>query len=88
MNPIPQKFHDLAGSLINGRWNFVVNHGKDTGEHPYISTEARRGKEHVMITWHTRATGTYRLFTCMVNRRDVSLAKAMDIVRAEPKETP
>ena len=88
MIPIPQKFHALAGALINGRWNFVVNHGKDTpGDHPFISTEARRGTDHVMITWHTRATGTYRLFSCVVNKRDVTLTKAMDAVRADIKET-
>jgi hypothetical protein len=79
---IPTKCKDLVVALADGGWNFVVNHGKDTGDHPFISTEARRGKDHVMITWHTRATGTYRLFSCMVNKRDVSLTKAMEAVTA------
>lgn len=76
----PPKLKDLVGALTDHGWSFMVNHGKDTGDHPYVSTEARRGNESLMITWHTRATGTYRLFTCMINRRDVSLTKAMEAV--------
>jgi len=74
----PVKFKQLVNTLLDGGWSFVVNHGADTGSHPFVSTEARRGNDHIMITWHTRATGTYRLFTCMVNKRDVSLTKAME----------
>jgi hypothetical protein len=77
----PTKLTDLVVALTAGGWSFMVNHGKDTGSSPFISTEARRDNDHVMITWHTRATGTYRLFSCMVNRRDVSLTKAMEAVK-------
>ena len=79
---IPAKCKDLIGALTDSGWSFVVQHGKDTGEHPFISIEARREAGHVMVTWHTRATGTYRLFSCMVNKRDVSLTKAMEAVVA------
>jgi len=79
---IPAKCKDLISALTDGGWSFVVNHGTDTGDSPFISIEARRGKVHIMITWHTRATGTYRLFSCMVNRRDVSLTKAMEAVHS------
>ena len=78
----PPKLTDLVIALTQYGWSFVVNHGKDTGDSPYVSTEARRGNDHVMITWHTRATGTYRLFSCMVNKRDVSLTKAFESVTA------
>ena len=77
---IPAKCKELVSALVDGGWSFMVNHREDTGNHPYISVEARRGDGHVMITWHTRATGTYRLFSCMVNKRDVSLTKAMEVV--------
>jgi hypothetical protein len=77
---IPKKCKELVTSLVDGGWSFVVNHGKDTGENPFISTEGRRGNDHVMITWHARGTGTYRLFSCMVNKRDVSLTKAMEAI--------
>jgi len=82
VSEIPQKFHDLIRELIGNGWSFLVNQGKDTGDHPYISAEARRGRQDIRITWHTRAAGTYRLFSCMVNKRDVTLTKAMDAVRA------
>ena len=85
MSPIPTKFHDLLRELIGGGWSFMVNQGKDTGDHPFISVEARRGQQDVRITWHTRATGTYRLFSCMVQKRDVTLTKAMEAVR-KPQE--
>lgn len=77
---IPPKCRGLVADLTDGGWSFMVNHGTDTGDNPYIAIEARRGKDSIMITWHTRATGTYRLFTCMVNKRDVSLTKAMEVV--------
>ena len=84
---IPLKCRELVITLMDGGWSFMVNHGKDTGDHPFISVEARRGHGHVMVTWHTRATGTYRLFSCMVNKRDVSLTKAMVAVSAERPPT-
>jgi len=75
---IPLKCRELIITLMDGGWSFVVNHGKDTGDSPFISIEARRGTDHLMATWHTRATGTYRLFTCMINRRDTTLTKALE----------
>lgn len=76
----PAKLADVVTGLLDYGWSFVVQHGKDTGDHPFISIEGRRDMQHVMITWHTRATGTYRLFSCMVNKRDVSLTKALEAV--------
>ena len=80
MSRYPDKLTELVVALTAGGWNFVVNHGKDTGNSPYVSTEARRDNESLMITWHTRATGNYRLFSCMVNKRDVSLTRALEVV--------
>jgi len=78
----PKKLGDVVGGLLDYGWNFVVNHGKDTGNSPYISVEARRDNESLIITWHTRATGTYRLFTCMADRCDVTLTKALERITA------
>lgn len=80
----PAKLKEVVAGLVDYGWSFVVQHSKDTGDHPFIAIEARRGNDHVMVTWHTRATGTYRLFTCLVNRRDVTLTRAMGVVTAEP----
>jgi hypothetical protein len=79
---MPTKCQNLIAALAISGWSFVVQHGKDTGDSPFISIEGRRDTCHVMITWHTRATGTYRLFSCMVNKCDVSLTKAMEAVTA------
>jgi hypothetical protein len=79
---VPVKCKELINALADNMWSFVVNHGKDTVESPYVSIEAARGGVEVRVTWHTRATGTYRLFSCMVKKRDVTLTKALEAVRA------
>ena len=78
----PPKLSDLVVELTAYGWSFMLNHGKDTGGSPFISIEARRGNQDVRITWHTRATGTYRLLSCMVNKRDTTLTKAFGAVTA------
>jgi len=74
----PAKLADVTNALRDYGWSYFLNHGKDTGDSPFISVEARRDNVDVRITWHTRATGTYRLFSCMVNKRDATLTKAME----------
>jgi hypothetical protein len=80
----PAKLADVVTELLDYGWSFVLQHGKDTGDSPFISIEAKRSKDSdtIRITWHTRATGTYRLFSCMVNKRDVTLAKARETITA------
>lgn len=81
---IPLKCRELIIELMDAGWSFVVQHGKDTGDHPFISVEAKKAKDGgtIRVTWHTRATGTYRLFSCMVNKRDVTLTKALERIAA------
>ena len=80
----PAKLADVVTELLDYGWSFVVQHGKDTGEYPFISIEAKKSKDGttVRISWHTRATSTYRLFSCMVNKRDVTLTKARETITA------
>lgn len=78
MSDLPKRLPLLTGALTANRWSYVLNHSEDTGGSPYIAIEARRGQDSVMVTWHTRATGSYRLFTCMHNKRNKSLAALMD----------
>jgi len=80
----PAKLSAVVTALLDYGWSFVVQHGTDTGDSPFISIEAKRSKdsETIRITWHTRATGTYRLFSCVVNKRDVSLTKALEAITA------
>lgn len=76
----PKKLHDVVEALLDHGWSYFLNHGKDTGDHPFISVEARRGNQDVRITWHTRATGTYRLFSCLVKKRDTTLTRALETI--------
>lgn len=80
----PAKLSDVVNELLSYGWSFVVQHGKDTGEHPFISVEAQKAKDGdaIRIAWHTRATGTYRLFSCCINKRDVTLTKARETITA------
>ena len=80
----PAKLADVVTELLDYGWSFVLQHGKDTGDSPFISIEAKRSKDGdtIRITWHTRATGTYRLFSCMVNKRDATLTKARETITA------
>lgn len=80
----PKKLSNVINELLDHGWSFVLQHGTDTGEHPFISVEAKKTKdgETIRITWHTRTTGTYRLFSCMVNKRDVTLTKALETITA------
>lgn len=78
----PKKLHYVVEALLDYGWSYMLNHGKDTGNAPFISVEGRRGDMEVRITWHTRATGTYRLFSCMVNKRDVTLTRALELVQS------
>lgn len=79
---IPAKCKELIAALADNMWTFQVIHSVDTVDHPFVSVEARRDNDHLMITWHTRGTGTYRLFSCMANKRDLTLTKAMEKVAA------
>lgn len=78
----PTKCIELINNLLLSRWSFVVNHGTDTGGSPYINVEAARDNQKLYITWHTRETGTYRLFSCLHNARTVTLTKAMEAITA------
>lgn len=69
---------DFAIDAIDAGWSVLLQHGKDTGENPFVSVEAREGDRHLRLTWHTRDTGTYRLFSCALGRRDISLKAARE----------
>ena len=61
----------LETALDHG-WSAAYQRGKDSGGSPYITIEASRPNgdkrgtiARLTVTWHTRDTGTYRLFGCM-----------------------
>lgn len=72
----PTSAQDFAIDAIRSGWSVLLKHGKDTAGSPFVSVEAVKDERHLRITWHTRSTGTYRLFACSLNLGDVSLRGA------------
>lgn len=77
---------ELLLLAIDHGWSAKLQHGTDTGDNPFIEVTAIRDQKphQVSVTWHTRDTGTYRLFDAHVGAgqatRDVSLTKAREAV--------
>jgi hypothetical protein len=82
---IPANARELIDACLDNGWSILVQHGIDTGSSPYISVEAAKPTNRkIKVTWHTRNTGTYRLFSCMTGRpgmRDVTLKAALAFAR-------
>lgn len=64
-HPIPNRVGRFAAAAAEAGWRVRQGHGADTGGAPFVTVYARRGMWEVRATWHTRHTGTYRLFTCI-----------------------
>ena len=73
--------------------DFAIDHGasvmwqrsEDTGGNPYVTITVLINGWKLEATWHTRETGTYRLFSLIArgpNRgwHDVTLAKARELI--------
>lgn len=89
MSDFPEKARPLIEQMLESGWSFVVNHGTDTGGCAFVSIEGKRGNSGVKCAWHTRDTGTYRLFTCIASTPgtrwgDVTLRRALSIVGHQP----
>ena len=74
----------VDAALAAGR-AFIVNHGTDSGDSPFVSLTVKWPLHEVRLTWHTRDTGTYRLFSAMAktdarNWHDVTMAKAIQVI--------
>lgn len=74
----PTAARQFATDAINADWNVLVQHSTDTGENPFVSIDAIKSGRHLRLTWHTRDTGTYRLFSCALGNRDVTLTAARE----------
>lgn len=70
----------FAAQAIEHGWAVQVVHGTDTGNSPFITVLAIRDSERLELTWHTRATGTYRFMSAIAGRGNsahhLTLAKA------------
>lgn len=87
---VPPAARDLMLSCVDAGWDTLITQRVDTGGSPYVNVTARSEDPdgHIDATWHTRATGTYRLFHCLVGRsrgsvRDAPLKAAKALVAGE-----
>ena len=80
MSVEPTAARQFAKDAIDAGWNVLIQSGEDTGGSPFVSVEARQGLTHLRLTWHTRETGTYRLFSCASGHRDISLKAARELL--------
>lgn len=76
---------DLLNLAIDHNCAVAWKPGTDTGGSPYITVEVRKGEELALsLTWHTRETGTYRLFSALRGRgnqaKTTSLANARRLI--------
>lgn len=77
---------ELLLLAIDHGWSAKLQHGTDSGGSPFVEVTAIRDhKPHrVMVAWHTRDTGRYRLFDAHIGvgqaARGVSLTKAREAV--------
>lgn len=79
--PGPERALAFAEEAMRAGWDVIFEHGIDTGENAFVTVRARKAgtmQPELYLTWHTRAAGTYRLFTCLVGHRRVSLAEARE----------
>lgn len=75
----------VDAALKHGR-PFIVNHGMDSGDSPFVALTVKWDELYeVRLTWHTRDTGSYRLFSTLVrtatrNWHWVSMSAAIDLI--------
>jgi hypothetical protein len=82
---VTEKARDLVNAAMEAGWSVAYKPGVDTGFSPFVTVEAMREGGYFSVTWHTRATGTYRLFNCSFGEtrykaHDVSLKRILEEV--------
>lgn len=60
---------ELVLDCMKYGWSVAYHRGKDSARNPFVRVEGSRNvhdsddaNQYFSVTWHTRATGTYRLF--------------------------
>ena len=67
----PKAMRALASALEAARWRIEVGAGSDDLGNPFLTVESQDPAEScnaVRVVWHTRDSGTYRLFSCLLMR--------------------
>jgi hypothetical protein len=90
----PKALAELIAAALAHRRAFIVQHGVDSGDCPFVTFKAQWLPEgcdvstELQMTWHTRNTGTYRLFSAIArgyyrNWQDITAKKALKLVTGE-----
>lgn len=83
----------VTAALAHGR-SFLLNHEVDNGGSPFVTLTVKWAPEgcdiptEVRLTWHTRNTGTYRLFSAITRGysqgwRDITGKYALQLITGE-----
>lgn len=83
----PAKLSDVVDAALNAGRSFIVSHGTDTGGSPFVSATVKWEKYELRLTWHTRDTGSYRLFSSIAsipgrNWHDITATRAIELIGA------
>lgn len=83
----------VTAALDNGR-SFIVQHGVDSGGSPFVTAKALWTPDgcdvstEIQMSWHTRQTGTYRLFSAIARGHyrgwhDITAKQALALLAGE-----
>lgn len=83
----PVKARQFLTDALDQDWSGSLARGQDSGGAPFVSVRVMDASGTEMrLTWHTRGTGTYRLFSAMRQLRgrswhDITLKQAQETLR-------
>ena len=88
---LPKAALELIASAAERGWRIGVGHGRDSGDSPFVTIQLgiKDPDWRYQITWHTRDTGTYRLFSkiCRGGGHWWADAPSVKAIRAHITET-
>lgn len=74
---LPNRAVALLDALRGAGWGWTVGWNEDTGGNAFVTVKGRQagtpGAPEINVSWHTRQTGTPRLFGCIIARRQTSM---------------
>lgn len=89
---LPDRASSLVHALLVHGWATKTVHGLDTANNRFVSVEACRGDHELRLTWHTRDSGTYRLFSALARGdgrgrgwHTTTLTAARDLATGDPR---
>lgn len=90
----PKALTQVLDAALTHKRSFIVQHNEDSGANPLVTFTAKWFPEgsdvptEIKLTWHTRDTGTYRLFSAISRGHyhgwhDITVKKAVALLTGE-----